>query len=663
MNSVRSPSDPETPTLSSGPPEEVQSTLATDLHVEATYRLTEALIASENRMRRRIEILSEAVFETDAAGLLVFLNSAWGKLTGTDSAAALGRPLVEFVAPIDRPILVGLLAQAESGQEHLYPQLRISHRNGSVIWAHLSVVRMSPGGCVGVLRDISREKAAQEELEKLSMVARSTQDMVIITDREGRTEWVNDSFVRRTGYTLSEVLGRKPGTLLQSPESDPTVISRIRWGLRQGRAVHEEIVNVTKDGTPYWVSIQINPIIGADGQIQRFIAVQRETTQRKLAEEISRRRNSELEDQVQTHQDELAARNREMEGLLRAIPDLVVRQRTDGTILHLQGEQCFAGATQHPFPIAGSATNSTADILAKALQCGRAALDQNAPVTEEVEIRQSRGVLHAELRSVPSGPEEFVLIARDITARRALEQENAGQLDREREISDMKSRFISVISHEFRTPMASILGSIEILDHHLERLSAEKRLELLGRVRASLHRMTDMLDDVLTLSRMDRRGEQLRPAEFNLRRTIQSVIDEARHLSARDHLIELPPLGEYLNFVTDPEMLRQILTNLLSNAFRFSPAGSMVRVSVEVDDARMTVHIEDHGIGIHPDDHARIFEPFERGRNVETIRGTGLGLNIVKRMVDALGGRVYVESQLQQGSRFSIELPRLKLSA
>lgn len=649
--------------MSSGTPREVQSTLATDLHVEATYRLTEALIASENRMRRRIEILSEAVFETDGAGALVFLNRAWSGLTGISVEESIGRLLVDFVAEEDRPVLHALLAQAEAGRQHIYPLLRFARPDGAATWVHLSVVRIAPSGCVGVLRDISREKAAQDELEKLSMVARATQDMVIITDRESRTEWVNDSFVRRTGYTLAEMLGRKPGSVLQSIETDPVVRERIRRGLHYGHAIHEEIVNVTKSGEPYWVSIQINPVIGADGRIQRFIAVQRETTQRRQAEERSRQRNSELEGQVQLQQDELASRNREVEGLLRAIPDLVLRQRRDGTILHLQGEQCFAGATQHPFPNIALATNSPADILANALQCGRAALEQGGPVSEEVEIRQQRGVIYAEIRAVPSGPDEFVLIARDISARRSLEKENADQLAREREASDMKSRFISVISHEFRTPMASILGSVDILDGHLDRLSAEKRRELLERVRRSLDRMTDMLDDVLTLNRIDRRGNNVRPMEIALQQFLKSVVDENASFATQSHSVELAAPDADSCFVTDPDMLRHVLANLLSNAFRFSPGGGSVRIQAKLQGGTLHIGVEDRGIGIHPDDLGRVFDPFERGRNVETIKGTGLGLNIVKRMVDALGGTVYVESQLGHGSRFSVELPRLTLSA
>lgn len=649
--------------MSQVPPREVPSSLATDLHVEATYRLTEALVASENRMRRRIEILTEAVFEIDGKGSLVFLNRAWDALTGTASNLALGRPLIDFIRTEDHPALADLLAGAEAGREHLGLQLQLIRADGTISWVHLSVVRLEPAGCLGVMRDITREKAAQEELEKVSMVARSTQDMVIITDRLGRTEWVNESFVRRTGFTLEEMAGRKPGHILQSGETDSVIVDRIRRGLQQGHAVHEEVVNVTKSGEPYWVSIQINPVIGADGRIQQFISVQRETTQRRLAEDRSRQRNSELEELVEVHQEELAARNREMEGLLRAIPDMVLRQRKDGLVLHLQGEYCFAGATRHPFPAAGAALDSTADILAKALQCGRNALESGGPVMEEVEIQQSRGILHAELRAVPSGHDEFVLIGRDITARRALEMENAVQLQKERETSDMKTRFISVISHEFRTPMASILGSIDILDSHLERLSTEKRRELMERVRQSLHRMTDMLDDVLKLNRMDRRGNAVRPARVNLGSFAQTVIDDTKHLNDRHHTLEFTAPSTDTCFGTDPEMLRIILTNLLANAYRFSPAGGPVRVRVEAYDGGMKVSVEDQGIGIHPEDRRRIFEPFERGRNVDTIKGTGLGLNLVKRMVDALGGVVYLDSSLGHGSRFTVELPSLETPA
>jgi PAS domain S-box-containing protein len=252
--------------------------LAADLHVEATYRLTEALVQAENRMRRRIELLSEIIFETDSGGLLVFLNSAWTKVLGLSLQACLGSPVSQFVPRDDWPILQaamsGRLEVSSVGQ----PQLRLLRADGRTVWAEISVTPIPDGGVVGALRDITGEKAARDELAMLSLVASNTDNLVVITDREGRTEWVNRAFTARTGYTLDDMLGRKPGGVLQGPETDQQVVAQIRACLAEGHSVNTALLNYTRSGDPYWISLQISPIKNAAGRVERFVAVQTDTT-------------------------------------------------------------------------------------------------------------------------------------------------------------------------------------------------------------------------------------------------------------------------------------------------------------------------------------------------------------------------------------------------
>ena len=237
--------------MSEGPAGGFSSSLATDLHVEATSRLTEALIEAENRMRRRIQILSEVVFETDASGAIVFLNDAWRRISGVAPDAATGRPLLDFIHEPDQGLMRRLLTEVAPAAESFYPQVRVRREDGSLLWAEVSVGRLPHGGVVGVMRDITRQKAARDELAKLSLVASATDDLVIITDAEGRTEWVNEAFTRRTGYSLEEIRGMKPGSLLQGGGSDAGAIMRIRESLRRNEPVREELLNYSKSGEPY----------------------------------------------------------------------------------------------------------------------------------------------------------------------------------------------------------------------------------------------------------------------------------------------------------------------------------------------------------------------------------------------------------------------------
>ncbi|MFM9079229.1 MAG: PAS domain S-box protein, partial [Opitutaceae bacterium] len=282
------------------------TSLATDLHVEATSRLTEALIEAENRMRRRIQILSEIVFETDADGKLVFLNDAWQRMSGVAPDAATGRSLLDFVHEPDRAVMERLVSGPAAGGGSVYPQLRVRRGDGSLLWVEVSIGRIAHGGLVGVMRDVTRQKEARDELAKLSLVASATEDLVIITDPEQKIEWVNDSFTRRTGYTLDEVRGLKPGRVLQGPKSDAAAISRIRDALQRNESVREELLNYAKNGEPYWVSVHISPIFSEEGALQRYVSVQVDVTDRRRYEEEILRQKALLEDRVRERTAELA---------------------------------------------------------------------------------------------------------------------------------------------------------------------------------------------------------------------------------------------------------------------------------------------------------------------------------------------------------------------
>jgi PAS domain S-box-containing protein len=263
----------------------IDGSLATDLHVQATYRLTEALVAAENRARRRVELLSEIVFETDDAGVLVFLNDAWTRALGLSREACTGRPLTEFVIPEDHAVLDEVMRGSVPVAATQRPHVRILRPDGKVSWLEVSAARLPEGGVVGALHDITSEKQAQDELAKLSLVASYTDNFVVITDRSGRVEWVNQAFTRRTGYTFEEMVGRKPGELLQGPDTDPATVAQIREWLHQGRSFRSEILNYTKSGEPYWATFQISPIRNVRGEVERYVSIQTDSTALRRAQQ------------------------------------------------------------------------------------------------------------------------------------------------------------------------------------------------------------------------------------------------------------------------------------------------------------------------------------------------------------------------------------------
>ena len=258
----------------------------------------------------------------------------------------------------------------------------------------------------------------------------------------------------------------------------------------------------------------------------------------------------------------------------------------------------------------------------------------------------------------PTGSQVIWVIRDGSVAKQAARQMTV-LLEREKNISQMKTRFISLTSHEFRTPMAAAMGSVEILTHHLDRLDQVKRQSLLVRITASLQHMNRMLDDILLLNRADAARVDIRLRPVDLAQKLQSILHDGELADGAQHTFHFAPTTADPAFVSDPNLLQHIFSNLLSNAVRYSPVGTTItlRLSFTVDAA--IVEVEDQGIGIPLADQARIFDPFERGSNIGLIAGTGLGLNIVQRMVGLLQGTVAVSSITAGGTNFTVVLPRV----
>ena len=257
----------------------------------------------------------------------------------------------------------------------------------------------------------------------------------------------------------------------------------------------------------------------------------------------------------------------------------------------------------------------------------------------------------------------YVAIKDDVTAHKRFEAESIEKIRKEHEISAMKTRFIAFTSHEFRTPMTTIQVATELLHHHFEKLDNNKREELFGRIENSLHRLAGMLDEILLLSRMDVDNLKIRIVSFDSLLYVRDIVDEYRLADKGAHEFVFLSAASNFIFETDSGMLRHIVTNLLDNAVRYSARGTAITVRLEVDAWRLKVVVQDHGIGIPAGEHSRIFEPFERGSNSSNFKGSGLGLNIVKRMTLALGGTVTAEDAEGGGARFTVALPRGRLPA
>jgi PAS domain S-box-containing protein len=244
----------------------------------------------------------------------------------------------------------------------------------------------------------------------------------------------------------------------------------------------------------------------------------------------------------------------------------------------------------------------------------------------------------------------------DITARKLAEAELRSALEQEKELSRLKTNFVNVVSHEFRTPLGVIMSAADILENYFERLKPEQRRGHLHDVRHSIQQMTNLMEEVLLLGRVESGRMEFKPEPVDLRGLCQRVVDEQLSANSRKCpiLLDVRDAGDEAK--GDEGLLRHIFTNLVSNAVKYSPAGSQVRLSVKRVANDAVFEVRDQGIGIPVEDQTRIFEAFHRGQNVGDIPGTGLGMVIVKRCVDLHKGTIELESAPGRGTTFTVNL-------
>jgi signal transduction histidine kinase len=212
-------------------------------------------------------------------------------------------------------------------------------------------------------------------------------------------------------------------------------------------------------------------------------------------------------------------------------------------------------------------------------------------------------------------------------------------------------------SHEFRTPLTSILGSAELLKHYGHKWGEEKKLNHFGRIHSAVQHMTQMLDDMLLIGKAESGNLEFNPVPLDVVEFCHSLVEESRMID-RHHTIHFSCRGDIPPAVSlDERLLRHILSNLLSNAIKYSPAEKPIHLVLTLQGDEVVFQVKDRGIGIPSEDRLRLFEPFQRAQNVGKISGTGLGLAIVKKAVDRHGGAIAVESEVGVGTTFRVTIP------
>lgn len=246
----------------------------------------------------------------------------------------------------------------------------------------------------------------------------------------------------------------------------------------------------------------------------------------------------------------------------------------------------------------------------------------------------------------------------EIKIRERVEQDIRQLLEQEKEFSNMKSRFVSIVSHEFRTPLTVINSAAQILDNFYEQLSSEERHEYLSKIQNNVHDMIELMENVLFIGKTDLVKGKINLNNHNILDIINDIIkDITYHIDDKSFLNLTSDLISG-NIYTDDKIFRQVFQNILSNAIKFSGENRKIDINITENNNSYTIIIKDNGIGIPQEELSQIFKQFYRASNASEYRGSGLGMTIIKRSLDILSSKLDITSKLNKGTTITIDMPK-----
>ncbi|WP_271251724.1 CBS domain-containing protein [Pseudanabaena sp. Chao 1811] len=517
------------------------------------------------------------------------------------------------------------------------------------------------------LLERKRAEAALKDSEELfRQLAENIQQVFYLTDiKNSSILYVSPSYENIWGKSCQSLYDNPRSYIESVYPSDREIVINAHQRKLLGENTAVEYRIIRPDGQVRWIFDRTFTIRDRNGEVYRVSGIADDISDRKNAELNLKQLNQELESRV-------AERTHDLQSQLAAI-----EASTDGiAIINEQGEYTFINAAHLEIfgcQDAGEVIGKTWKVFYYPEEIER----MEKEVFPIIEANQKwRGEAIAKRRDGSTFVEELSLtmvkgiglicVCRDGTERKQMEESIRQALAKEQELSELRSSFISIASHEFRTPLTVISSSSVILETYSDRLSEEKKKIHLQRINSSVNHMVHLLDDVLTINRAEANKLEFKPKTVDLVSFCQNLIAELQITTTKHKLIfavlqnnEIEPTLTSLDAYCDIKLLRQILTNLLSNAIKYSPQGGIVHLRLTQQDKNLTLQIQDSGIGIPIDSQSQLFSSFYRAENVGNISGTGLGLSIVKKCVDLHNGLITIDSQEGKGTTFNVTIPFL----
>lgn len=613
------------------------------------------------RLAAIVDASEDAIYSKTLDGTILSWNRAAERLYGYTAAEAIGQSVAMLIPPERSGETDVILARLGSGRQVVQYETSRVRKDGGEVWVSLSAApTRDPGGTIVGASEIARDVTAQrrakallrESEERLRAVVESAAEGIVLQDATGRVLLTNPSAEQILGRGLDGAMGsivsgwcwraiREDGTPLPCLEQ-PVAVT-----LRGGEALSDVVIGIpTPENGPRWLSVNTVPVRAPGATVPHAVVVSFfDITDIKRTE-----------DALIRQYDEIDRRRGQMAAILDAAREAMVLVAPDGCVL-TANQRFYDLLDVDASEVIGFPLSALDETIRR--RFGEEGLATLVAATSAADDAASR----RPIRQIWPAPREFDISAAPV---RGIDGAELGCLfsfldvTREREVDRLKSDFVATVSHELRTPLTAISGFVDILvDGMVGELPPRVR-HYLGVVQANNRRLAGIIDDLLDISRIEAGRTELHRTEIDLAATIGAVVTSLeQQVGAKGQTltVDLPPSLPAV--WADPARVAQILTNLLSNAYKYTPAGGSIAITAGTEESEVRIEVADTGIGLTTAEQERLFTKFFRSANPQARQasGTGLGLAITKSLVELHGGTMTVRSTAGEGSTFGFTLP------
>lgn len=601
---------------------------------------------AEQNIKIRIEQLNAtleyapnvAIQWYDIDGKVLYWNKSSEIMYGWKAEEAVGKTLKELIhTPEEEEVFLSILQEITKTNQPYGPyEAKISHRNGAEgwVWATTFAIPIDEDkmGFVCMDVNITARKTMEAELHRLSLVAKRTSNIVIITDTDYKMTWVNEGFTRITGYSFEEALGKSP-KMFQFEKTNPETIKLIGEKLSKKEAIRCEILNRGKNGRIYWLEIEIQPLRDEQGNHTGFMAIQSDITARK-----------QMEDEIYR-----------LSLVAKLTSNIVIITDKDNRMTWVN--EAFTRITEYSFE---EAIGKKPKILQfeetnpKTVHQIREKLSQAEPINCEILNKSKNGRIYwvemeiQPLRDINGLHTGFMAIETDITARKKAKEELDHLIDITRNQNQRLSEYAYITSHNIRSSVANMMGLITFLHEEPQNPTYLEMMDSsIHQLDATIKTMNDLLDVEIETQTIEKQSVNLLEVVQNNIQLIQGLM---RHVHVR---IDIP---EDMTLKVISVYLDSILNNLLSNAIKYCRNDVEPYIEIKAyrdEQGSIVLSVKDNGIGINLEKYrSKLFKM--KGRLTTHVEGKGIGLFFTKHQIEAMGGKIDVESTPNEGTTFKV---------